>query len=297
MAVKSMTKEAAARRYLESSRAASMFHDGEEGATIHRETMAELRKHHPNVAEHALLGAGQDFDEPPGRTELEHQRQLRSDAGLTNSDIVERRKALRGRGYGAPSPAKPKAAPRKTRATPRRRVKGAGAVASAPGDAVAGRGNIFMQLLGWTLVLSVIYLLLTGKGVSALTGLVNVVVGGVTTFIRPVDPIASLEGALGASPIHSGAEGGGGGESAPGSAGAPAAGGTDAPAPGSLTTAGPARPTSSLGVPVSRLKAVLRLRAEDRPLVAKGLLSNEQFTRAEEHLVPRAKYPKFYGAK
>jgi hypothetical protein len=58
-----------------------------------------------------------------------------------------------------------------------------------------------MYALGLMLSLSLIYLLVAGKGAGALSGIVNVLVGGVRAFIAPVDPVAAAEGALGASPI------------------------------------------------------------------------------------------------
>src|SRR5208337_4440470 len=100
----------------------------------------------------------------------------------------------------ASAPARPAARRSRSRGAPRRAAKVA---TGAVGDAVGGRGNIFMQLLGWTLALSLIYLLVAGKGVSALGGIVTAITGGVRAFITPVDPIKSLEGALGASPVSS----------------------------------------------------------------------------------------------
>jgi murein DD-endopeptidase MepM/ murein hydrolase activator NlpD len=49
--------------------------------------------------------------------------------------------------------------------------------------------------------LTLLYLLVAGKGAGAITGLVGVVTGGVRAFVAPVDPIKKLEGALGAGPI------------------------------------------------------------------------------------------------
>jgi hypothetical protein len=230
-----MTREEAARRYLEASRAASIStgdaHDAHEG------TMRRLEQRHPQVRAHALVGAGEDFDQAPGRNELEHQRELRRQAGITNQQAAARRGELRATHYGAPTAsetyqaANPPGAPSPSRArsrsrsAPRRAASaGAGISTGAIGDAVTGRGNLFMQLLGWTLALSLIYLLVAGKGVNALTGVVNAIVGGVRTFVAPIDPIASLETALGATPA---------GSSSSSSTGATAA--ASSPAPGSLT--------------------------------------------------------------
>jgi hypothetical protein len=95
-----------------------------------------------------------------------------------------------------------------------------------------------MQLLGWTLALCLIYLLVAGKGVNALTGIVNAITGGVRTFIQPVDPIASLETALGATPASSSS-----------SSGTAATATTTSPAPGSLT------PSNSAGTGATDARA------------------------------------------
>ena len=59
-----MTREEAARRYLESSRAASAAGRGSERESIEHDTQERLRRRHPGVHEHALVGADEDFDQP-----------------------------------------------------------------------------------------------------------------------------------------------------------------------------------------------------------------------------------------
>ncbi len=56
-----------------------------------------------------------------------------------------------------------------------------------------------MQLIGLLLLLSLVYLLVAGKGVKALGGIAGVIEGGIKSFISPEDPIKTLETALGAA--------------------------------------------------------------------------------------------------
>lgn len=99
-----MTREEAARRYLEASRAAgaSSSHRGREA---HEGTMSVLEKRHPRVREHATFGAGEDFDRALGRNEREHQLHLQRESGLTNPQIKSRRRQLRDQDYGRHSAA------------------------------------------------------------------------------------------------------------------------------------------------------------------------------------------------
>ena len=199
-----LSKEARARRYLQASMEAGYTGLPAEHKRAKQSLMAAHERAYPRVREHALAGAARDFDLPLTSGERGHQRHLREQEGLTESDVRDIRAQLR---------AKP--ARRETRGSETSRSSpltapassSAAAASGALGAAASGKGNLFLQLAGMLLGLSLIYLLVAGKGVKALTGLMSVVTGGVRAFIAPVDPIASLEGALGAAPISRGSSG------------------------------------------------------------------------------------------
>jgi Transglycosylase SLT domain len=165
----------------------------------HREAYeAQMRTHeraYPRVREHALTGADRDFDTPLHPGEREHQRHLRQQEGLQEHDVHRIRQELRG--ASEKRHVAPRSPRRNTAATagPRAARAAAGASASIiPGTS----GNTGMYLFGIALLLCLLYLLVAGKGTKAITGLVNTVVGGISAFVRPVDPISQLETALGA---------------------------------------------------------------------------------------------------
>ena len=216
-----LSKEKRARRYLQASMEAGYTGLPAEHKHAKESLMAAHERAYPKVREHALAGANRDFDLPLSSGEREHQRHLRSQEGLTESDVRDIRDQLRAaparsssNGGGRPSPGAP-SAPAAT----------AGAASSALGAAASGKGNLFLQLAGMLLGLSLIYLLVAGKGVKALSGLTSVVTGGVRAFIAPVDPIHALEGALGAAPVTAGSTSGSGtGSGAAGASPSPAGG-------------------------------------------------------------------------
>lgn len=219
-----VSQRARARRYLQAS-----MHAGYTGLPAeHREAYeAQMRDHervYPRVREHALAGADQDFDEPLAAGEREHQRHLRRNEGMDQARVLELRRQLRNShtpSRGAP----PRPAQRRPSPSAPARAA-AGAAGGALGAGITGRGNIVMQAIGIGLGLSLLYLLLTGKGVNALTGIAKATVGAASVFIRPEDPIAKLEAALGAQPASASS--------------APAA----AAAAGGPTSAGAPSPTS-----------------------------------------------------
>ena len=165
-----------------------------------------------------------------------------------------------------------------------------------------------MQFVGWTLALCLVYLLVAGKGVKALSGIVNAVVGGVTTFVKPVDPIASLESALGAtspsssssSPANPALAGVTGSSGAPNPA---LAGVTGSSSPGnSAGTGAPdalpptvAAKVANWGVPASLLKAKLTLNRTASAAITAGKETVKQERAAEERLIPRSKYPAYWA--
>jgi hypothetical protein len=200
-----MTHEERARRYLEASRAASVHERGSEGRAIHEGTMRRLEREHPVVREHALVGAGQDFDEPLNRNELEHQRELRRQQGMTNTETAERRRQLRAADFGrrarhTPAEIFDAANPSRARATPeRRRRAGAGpsrrarrTLARAASGPVRETGSILGELFVAGVALSLLYLLLTSEqqgGRRVPSTILELVTGG---FRRLASPTSDL---------------------------------------------------------------------------------------------------------
>lgn len=223
---KHLTREQRARRYLQASQSA-----GYTGLPAeHREAYeAQMRSHeraYPGVREHALVGADQDFDKPLAAGEREHQRELREREGIQHSEVLRRRRELRA----SSSPRRPAARRRSSspRSTgPRIARAAAGSAGGAIATTIGSGGNTLLYLIGVLLGLSLIYLLVAGKGVNAVTGVTNAVVGGVRAFIAPVDPIAAAEQALGAAPV-----------SHPASPSAASAPGSQSSAPGTAKGAG-----------------------------------------------------------
>jgi uncharacterized MAPEG superfamily protein len=192
----SLTRQARARRYLQASMNADFNRDNEPARKAYEDQMAAHERDYPRVREHALAGGDSDFDERLTPGEREHQKHLRRQAGMQEADVNRIRKQLRT------DAAAPKAKPRtKARASagPRAARKAATAGASAANTAAGGTKNTFMYFLGAGLLLCLFYLFVAGKGVNAVTGIVNAFVGAVGAFIQPVDPVAKLQQALGAS--------------------------------------------------------------------------------------------------
>lgn len=203
-----MTNEERARRYLQASMNASYTHLPAHAREAYEDQMRHHERRYKRVHEHALAGADKDFDEALTPGEREHQTYLRRKEGMQLSDVHRIRKELRGETRGREhSPRSRRAS--ESRSAPKRRPHAraairtpaiaAGAAGSAISAGATGRGNIFLQAIGILLILSLFYLLVAGKGVGALTGIINTIVGGVGAFVRPVDPIQSLENALGAT--------------------------------------------------------------------------------------------------
>jgi murein DD-endopeptidase MepM/ murein hydrolase activator NlpD len=203
---KSLTREQRARRYLQASQSAGYTGLPAEQREAYEAQQRSHERAYPRVREHALAGADSDFDRPLRAGEREHQRHLRSQEGLQHSEVLRIRRELRGE----------RAAPRRrstssgrgssgTFAGPRVARAAAGGAAGAVATAAGGGGNIFLYVVGLILGLSLIYLLVSekGKGPALVTGIVNTIAGGVRAFVAPVDPIAHIETALGASPIAS----------------------------------------------------------------------------------------------
>jgi hypothetical protein len=193
------THEARARRYLQASMHAGYTGLPPEHREAYEQQMRAHERAYSRVREHALAGADRDFDRPLTPGEREHQRHLRTHEGLQEHDVHRIRGELRN----------PGGQERHVASRSRRRGAGAGAgpraaaaAAGAAGGAIPGiGGNTGMYLLGVGLLLCLLYLLIYGKGAHAITGIVNTLVGGVDAFVRPIDPLAKLETALGATSI------------------------------------------------------------------------------------------------
>lgn len=301
-----LTREARARRYLQASMNAGYSNLPAERREAYEGQMRGHERAYPRVREHALAGTDQDFDAPLTAGEREHQQHLRDQHGVQGSDVKRIRDEMRSRG----APPKPRARASSSsgrssspRSTVRRAATGGtGAIAAA----TSGHGSVFMQLLGWTLALSLIYLLVAGKGVSAVGGIVSAVTGGVRAFIAPVDPVAKLESSLGAAPVTTLPEGtvasGVSGSAPVGSSTVTLTptgqlhGGASAPAPSSIGVPSSA-PADKWGVPASLLRAIPGLRRSDSAEISAGHLTVGQARRREEALIPRSKYPAFYAGR
>jgi hypothetical protein len=186
-----VTREEAARRYLAASRAASALPRGSEGQAIHHETMRRIEQRHPQVRAHALVGAGEDFDQPLDRNELEHQRELRRQAGLTNQQTSARRRELRNSHYGAPSPSETflaanrgstntgRASARRSHQRPSPRGgRAARRIARQAPAPISSAGSIIGEFAIAGIALSLLYLLLSKPSVYTTT------LGGITGFLR-----------------------------------------------------------------------------------------------------------------
>ena len=110
--------------------------------------------------------------------------------------------------------------------------------------------------------------------------------GAVSSSASTAGTASPIEGVTGTTAAGSTLSGGVAG----GANAGPTAGGTLPPPPGQ------SRATSTNGLPpASILRADLKLRAQNAKLVASHQLTKAEAIRREEHLIPRAKYPAFYG--
>lgn len=298
-----LTPAKRARLYLEASKAGSYTGLPKEHREAYESQMRAHERAYPGVREHALAGADKHFDKPLQSGTREHQTYLQEKAGLEHGDILKIRKHLDGDTKSGSTrtrrPPNPRyAGPRVAR---RAAALGTGAIASSiPG---AG-GNTLMYGLGLLLALSLLYLLVAGKGMGALTGIVNVIVGGVRAFIAPEDPLKAFESAIGATPISSSSS------TQANTAGEPSSGGS--PAPGSVTPTGSSAPPQTgqtapapqtaakhaIGArhpSASLLEADIKLRASNRTLIAQHKLTPKQAAAREERLIPRRLYPAWYS--
>lgn len=204
----SLTHEQRARRYLQASMSAGYAHQTPEAKQAAGELMAAHERAYSRVREHALAGADRDFDQALTPGEREHQRHLRTTEGLQEGDVQRIRNELRSNGQdghrraGTPRNRAKSGASAGPRAAQRAAAAGAGAAASVTGTG----GNTFMYLIGVAIFLSLVYLLVAGKGTQAVTGIVHTFVGAAGTFIRAepknglsADPLVAAEKAFGTS--------------------------------------------------------------------------------------------------
>ncbi len=284
-----------ARRYLQASLSSSYTGLPKEHRDAYEAQMRAHERAYPGVREHALIGADRDFDEPLTAGEREHQQHLRRQEGITHGQVLDARKKLR-------SQSSPRRRSRSSSSGSNTRRVASGLLSGAGGALDAGTtvltgskgGSTVMMFVGVGLLLTLAYLLLSGKGVNAVGGLANTFAGGLRAFIAPQDPIAKLQQALGANPSSSSssrstttsATGGQPGEAA---AAANYAAGKTAPAPQVAGSEIPSRLP-----PASLLRADLALRARSRRLLSEHRITAAQAHAREEALIPRSKYPAFY---
>jgi hypothetical protein len=268
MARPSLDKAKRARRYLEASMEA-----GYTGLPAkHHEAKHELMRSHErayrNVREHALAGSDADFDQPLSAGAREHQRALREKEGLTHGEVLRMRRELRA-GEASGSSSGDGSGSERSQAS---RLAGAygDALSTGASELGAGGGNTLLKLIGVGLLLSLIYLLVAGKGANALAGLSKTLTGAVRGFVAPTDPLKQLQGALGASTTPAGSSGGAGASLGPAPAlptpvatGASAArSGRLAPSPavaGSLTPSGLTRAIKAHKLTPKQVKADLEI--------------------------------------
>jgi hypothetical protein len=203
-----MTNHERARRYLQASMSAGYADQKPEAVQAAHDLMNAHERAYPDVRRHALSGENRDFDEALQPGEREHQQHLRRQDNMSHQDILDTRKEIRG--SGAPARRAPSRAQRRS-SSPARTAAGAATGAIGTGfDVATGKagGSIIVQLIGLLLFLSLVYLLVAGKGTKALSGIATAIEGGIKAFISPEDPILKLETALGASPVAAGSAGG-----------------------------------------------------------------------------------------
>lgn len=293
----SMSREKRARRYLEAS-----MHAGYTGlAAEHRQAYEDQMRSHerayPGVREHALAGADKDFDKPLEAGVREHQSHLREQHGMSHAQVLEARKRLRDGETGGGSSSRIPA--RARRPALRRARAGTVSALSAGAGVISGHpagGNLGLQIVGVVLILVLVYLLVAGKGTKAVAGIGSAVTSGVRWFVAPVDPVAELKSSLGFQEAAqtTGAEGGPSSAASGAEAGPPSSAPAPPPASAAIAAVKKANTLSSLPPP-SLLKADLKLRAAARKLVAAGKETAGQAVAREEALIPRGKYPAFYG--
>jgi hypothetical protein len=190
---KQMTHEKRARRYLEASMASGATGLPGEAREAHEAIMRSHERSYPDVREHALAGADQDFDKPLSAGAREHQRHLRDQEGLQHKDVLRIRRELRATPRAVPS--------RRARVSNAARAGARGGRAAyrsrpfrqtgVPG-AARETGSLVMYAVGIAIMLSLAYLLLNenGKGPKAFSTALGLITNILGIFISPVDPLA-----------------------------------------------------------------------------------------------------------
>lgn len=189
-----MTKEEAARRYLQADMAANYTSLPGEAKEAHEGTMNELERKHPGAKEHALVGSDADFDVPLVAGEREHQQHMRRREGLVHGQVLERRKQLREQG----KPTRPRPRPSSRGAVRAGARAGRSWYRSRPvrqtgiPGAVSSTGSTVMEAIGIAIGLSLLYLILSRKGSNAFSALLGGVVKAIDLLIQPIDPLGGL---------------------------------------------------------------------------------------------------------
>lgn len=215
MARNSLTRQERARRYLQASQKAGLTGLPREQREAYQEQLRGHERAYSGVRRHALAGTRRHFDKALTPGEREHQAHLRRSEGLHERHVISIQQDLDKQQADSTSSRR-----REQLAGPRAARAAAGAGAGAIGEVIGG-GNNLLYFVGVMLLLSLLYLLVAGKGANVIGGLVNTVTAGVHTFIAPVDPIRAAERALGAGTIAA--------------AGAPSAASSSTPSPAGST--------------------------------------------------------------
>lgn len=204
-----LTHQQRGRRYLQASLKAGLTGLPKAHREAYEQQMREHERAYPNVREHALAGADQDFDKPLTAGEREHQQHLREQEGLQHAEVLRIRRDLREGNpmlTRRPTRRQPEAPRRRSRAALTTPLKAAQATVDPLKAAISSKGSLWLQIAGYILGLSLIYLLLTKQVSNSLAGIGKIVTGAANTFIAPVDPITSFENAIKAKAINGGGE-------------------------------------------------------------------------------------------
>jgi hypothetical protein len=186
-----MTRPEARRRHLQASMDASYTGLPGQAKEAHEETMRRLQRQHPGVEQEAIAGSDQDFDQPLSAGLREHQRHLRKQAGLEHAQVLAQRKAMRGgKKPTRPAPKARRGAVRAGAHAGRAYYRSRPARDTGIPGAITSTGSTVMQAIGIGIGLSLAYLVLSKRGSSAFSGVLNTLSTAMQVLIQPVDPLS-----------------------------------------------------------------------------------------------------------
>lgn len=189
----SLNHEQAARRYIKAHMDAHYTGLPQEHREIHLGTLRELERQDPRVRERALVGAPRHTG-PLEAGEREHQKWMREQAGISHSELLERRRVLDSPPGGGGRRRAPAAPPRRSPSRApspgaRQTARTARTIANAAG-ARQGK-NTVIRALGVIVALSVLYLILSKRGSRAFSGVLGIATGLLKNLIGSGDILAN----------------------------------------------------------------------------------------------------------